>query len=201
MAKVTINRPPAALFHAAAAAAALLMHVPAQAQSDCPAVNDLLLTNGVIHTLDASGTVVESLRIVGDRIAGSGDGRLGATRCTREIDLGGRTAIPGIIDNHNHVVLLGLRPGHDTRLESASSISEALDLLSARARTLPEREWITSIGGFDLSQFVPAPGEPRFPTLAELDSAVPDHPLYLQLSFAGPAVTNSPGKVFFMPMR
>jgi hypothetical protein len=44
----------------------------------------------------------------------------------------GRTVVPGLIDNHNHVVLLGLRPGHDTRLESATSIDDVLALLKAR---------------------------------------------------------------------
>jgi predicted amidohydrolase YtcJ len=179
------------------AIATLIAPCVALAQRSCPDVNDVLLTNGVIHTMDAADRVVESVRVVGDRIAASGDGRLGATRCTAVIDLNRRTVIPGIIDNHNHVVLLGLRPGHDTRLESASSIAEALDLLAARAEALPVGEWITSIGGFDLNQFVPPPGAPRFPTLAELDRAVPNHPIYLQLSFAGPAVTNSRGKAFF----
>jgi predicted amidohydrolase YtcJ len=46
--------------------------------------------------------------------AAVGDGRLGATRCTQVVDMRGRTAVPGLIDNHNHVVLLGLRPGLDT---------------------------------------------------------------------------------------
>ncbi len=177
--------------------AAVIAPEASLAQDRCPAVNDVLLTNGVIHTMDSDDSVVESVRIVADRIAATGAGRLGATRCTEIIDLDGRTVIPGIIDNHNHVVLLGLRPGHDTRLESASSIREALDLLAARAAQLPDGEWITSIGGFDLNQLVPPPGQPRFPTLTELDAAVPDHPVYLQLSFAGPAVTNSRGKAFF----
>jgi predicted amidohydrolase YtcJ len=169
----------------------------ALAQADCPAVNDLLLTNGVVHTFDDDDAVVESVRIIGDRVAATGRGRLGATRCTSVIDLGGRTATPGLIDNHNHIVLLGLRPGHDTRLESASSITDVLDLLAARAAALPAGEWITAIGGFDIKQFVPPPGTPRFPTLAELDSVAPDHPVYIQQSFAGPSVTNSLGKAFF----
>jgi predicted amidohydrolase YtcJ len=163
----------------------------------CPNVNDVLVTNGVIHTVDANDTIVESVRIVGDRIAAVGDGRLGATRCTEVIDVDGRTVVPGLIDNHNHIVLLGLRPGHDTRLESAVSIEEALTLVTARAAELPRGDWITSIGGFDINQFVPPPGAPRFPTLAELDSAAPDHPVYIQQSFAGPSVTNTLGKRFF----
>ncbi len=169
----------------------------ANAQSDCPAVNDVLLTGGVIHTMDAGGAVVESVHIVGDRIAATGSGRLGATDCTEVIDLNGRTAVPGIIDNHNHIVLLGLRPGHDTRIESAASIEDVLALIGARAAELPAGEWITSIGGFNRNQFVPPPGEPRFPTLAELDAVAPDHPVYLQESFAGPSATNSLGKAFF----
>jgi predicted amidohydrolase YtcJ len=163
----------------------------------CPDVNDVLVTNGVIHTMDGDDTIVESVRVIGDRVAAVGSGRLGATRCTEVIDVDGRTVVPGLIDNHNHIVLLGLRPGHDTRLESAASIEEALTLVTARAAELPRGEWITSIGGFDINQFVPPPGAPRFPTLAELDSAAPDHPVYIQQSFAGPSVTNTLGKRFF----
>jgi hypothetical protein len=166
-------------------------------QSDCPTVDDLLLTNGVVHTMDAGDRVVESVRIIGDRVASVGSGRLGATRCTEVVDLDGRTVVPGLIDNHNHIVLLGLRPGHDTRLESAASIDDVLALVAARAAELPSGEWITSIGGFDINQFVPPPDAPRFPTLTELDSVTPDHPVYIQQSFAGPSVTNTRGKAFF----
>lgn len=186
-----------------AALAALTVALPlclagarAEAQQ-CPDVRDVLVTNGAIHTMDARDTVVESVRIVGDRIAATGRGRLGAARCTEIVDLGGRTAVPGLIDNHNHIVLLGLRPGHDTRLEAAASIADVQALLRERAGALPAGEWITAIGGFDTNQFVPPPGTPRFPTLAELDAAVPNHPVYIQQSFAGPAATNTLGKRFF----
>jgi predicted amidohydrolase YtcJ len=163
----------------------------------CPAVRDVLVTNGRIHTMDVGNTIVETVRILGDRFAEVGTNRLPTTRCTRMIDLDGRTAVPGLIDNHNHIVLLGLRPGHDTRLESAASIGDALALVATRASAVRNGEWITSIGGFDTNQFVPAPGAPRFPTLAELDTVSPNHPVYIQMSFAGPSVTNSLGKQFF----
>jgi predicted amidohydrolase YtcJ len=170
---------------------------PSFAQNpDCPDVRDVLVTNGEIHTMDSASRIAESVRILAGRVVAVGDGRLGATRCTQVIDVRGRTVVPGLIDNHNHVVLLGLRPGHDTRLESAASIGDVLALVRARAASLPAGEWITSIGGFAINQFVPAPGAPRFPTLAELDSASPQHPVYIQQSFAGPSVTNTLGKRF-----
>ncbi|HEX6998749.1 MAG TPA: amidohydrolase family protein [Gammaproteobacteria bacterium] len=168
----------------------------AQPREGCPPGGDRLFVNGRIHTMDADGTVVDSVRVIGDRFAAVGDD-LQPGECTETVNLRGRTVIPGIIDNHNHVVLLGLRPGHDTRLENARSIEAVLDTLAAKAREVPEGEWITSIGGFHINQFVPPPGEPRFPTLAELDRVTPNHPVYIQLAFAGPAVTNSLGREFF----
>jgi predicted amidohydrolase YtcJ len=181
---------------AVVSAPAFAQPAPQPPSQPCPAVRDVLITNGKIHTMDGTDTVVDSVRIVGDRFAEVGTNRLATGRCTRTIDLEGRTTVPGLIDNHNHIVLLGLRPGHDTRIEAAESIADVLDLLRAKAATLPSGEWITSIGGFDTNQFVPPPGAPRFPTLAELDS-VTNHPVYLQMSFAGPSVTNTLGKRFF----
>ncbi len=179
-----------------AAALGGLSTASAQAPQQCEHVRDVLYVNGRIHTMDAAGSVVTSAHVVGDRFVAVGDMPI-ADRCTVEVDLGGRTVVPGIIDVHNHIVLLGLRPGHDTRLENARSIADVLETLRARAGTLPPGEWITSIGGFDVNQFTAPPDPPRFPTLAELDSAVPDHPVYLQQGFAGPGVTNSRGKTFF----
>src|SRR5439155_26815460 len=88
-------------------------------------------------------------------------------RCTKVIDLRGRTAVPGLIDNHNHIVLLGLRPGFDTRLETASSIAEVQAAIKMRAKTVPAGGFITAMGGWNQAQFA----EKRLPSLAELDLA------------------------------
>ena len=165
--------------------------------ANCSQVDDLLLTNGSIHTMDTQGTVVNRLRVQNGRVIGSGNRMPPTTACTRTINLKGRTVVPGLIDNHNHIVLLGLRPGHDTRLESAFSIADVQAKLKTRADRLPKGQWITSIGGFDINQFTPPPERPRFPTLAELDAVSTQHPVYVQQGFAGPAVTNSLGKQFF----
>jgi predicted amidohydrolase YtcJ len=113
------------------------------------------------------------------------------------IDLQGRTVVPGLIDNHNHIVLMGNRPGYHTPLENASSIRDVQETVAARATGIPRGSWITTIGGFHRNQLV-RPGEsPRFPTLSELDSASPDNPVYISESFMGPSTTNSAGKRFF----
>ena len=128
----------------------------AQNAADCPLGFDLLLENGKIHTMDARDSVVSSVQIDGNRFAAVG-GRPRAGACTQRIDLKGRTVVPGLIDNHNHIVLLGLRPGHDTRLENATSIAQVLAAIKARTTDVPRGEWITSIGGFDINQFTPPP--------------------------------------------
>jgi predicted amidohydrolase YtcJ len=141
--------------------------------------------------------VVKVLAIRDGRIAYAGNSLSSALRALPErprvLDLRGRTAIPGIIDNHNHLVLMGNRPGRHTPLENAYSIADVQQTYRARARGVPAGEFITTIGGFHFNQFT----EVRLPTLAELDAAVPNHPAYLSISFSGPSVTNSRGKAFF----
>jgi predicted amidohydrolase YtcJ len=164
---------------------------------DCDGSEAIRLVNGKIHTMDPHDAVVSSVLIRNGRFAEVGHGSSGDGRCTKVIDLHGQTALPGVIDVHNHIILLGLRPGHDTRLENADSIQEALDTLVARAAGVPNGEWITSIGGFSRNQFFLKDGVARFPTLAELDKAVPNHPVLLFEGFTGPAATNTLGKSFF----
>jgi hypothetical protein len=157
----------------------------------------LALVNGRIHTMDRHDRVVPAVLIEDGRFTQVGHGVPHHGPGLRVINLRGRTAVPGIIDNHNHIVLMGNRPGFHTPLENASSIEDVQEAYARRARDIPDGAWITTIGGFHRNHLVP-PGEaPRLPTLAELDEAVPDHPAYLSESFAGPSATNTRGKAFF----
>ena len=123
------------------------------------------------------------------------------TEAPRAIDLGGKVAVPGLIDCHNHFVLMGNRPGHHTPLENAYSIADVQALYRQRASTLAASpkpptsaaNFITTIGGFTPNQFT----EGRLPTLAELDAAVPHQPVFVMVGFTGPAATNTLGKEFF----
>ncbi|KAK8093539.1 amidohydrolase family-domain-containing protein [Apiospora hydei] len=160
---------------------------------------DLLLFNGTIHTMDAGETVATvvgikdgSIVYVGDSAADARKSFLGSPPT---IDLGGRVAVPGLVESHNHIVLMGNRPGYHTPLENAYSVADVQQTLAARASrdAVPPGSFITTIGGFHSNQF----GERRLPTLEELDAALPQHPAFISIGFNGPSVTNSLGKAYF----
>jgi predicted amidohydrolase YtcJ len=145
-------------------------------------------------TLDRQNTIVSEVVIQEGRftaVGRNGDTRTGP--CTRTINLRGRTVTPGLIENHNHIVLLGIRPGHDTRLETAASIKDVQTAIAARAKSVPAGEFITAMGGWNVAQFV----EKRLPTSAELDAAAPNHPVIVYQAFTGPAAVNSRARAFF----
>jgi predicted amidohydrolase YtcJ len=162
-----------------------------------PGDADLILANGKIHTMDRRNSVVSVVAVRSGDIVYAGDKTSAARKefvdPPRTIDLHGRTVVPGIIDCHNHIVLMGNRPGRHTPLENAYSVADVQATYRRRASRVPAGEFITTIGGFHFNQF----SEVRLPTLAELDAAVPHHPAYISVSFFGPSFTNSLGKAFF----
>ena len=139
--------------------------------------------------MDARGSTVNEVTIQDGRFTAVGPrGGQRLSPCTREINLRGRTVVPGLIDNHNHIVLLGIRPGYHTPLESATSIADVQATIKARAKSVPAGQFITSMGGWNPAQFA----EKRLPTLAELDAATSEHPVLVFQAFTGPAATNTP---------
>ncbi len=161
------------------------------------AAEELVLMNGKIHTMDRNNTVVQTVSIKNGRFSTVGGAVPRKGPGIRIIDLRGRTVVPGIIDNHNHVVLMGNRPGYHTPLENAYSIREVQEIVAARAKGIPSGAWITTIGGFHRNHLFRPNQTPRLPTLAELDEAAPNNPVYISEGFAGPSTTNSLGKKFF----
>jgi predicted amidohydrolase YtcJ len=153
----------------------------------------LALVNGKIHTLDGANTVANTVTIRNGRFITVGGPRPKAGPGVRIIDLHGRTAVPGLVEPHIHIVSLANRPGYHTILENTVSIHEIQEVLAARRKDVPAGAWITSMGGWHPNQWA----EHRHPTLAELDAAVPDRPVLLYERFTGPAATNSLGKAFF----
>jgi predicted amidohydrolase YtcJ len=99
-----------------------------------------------------------------------------------------------VIETHLHGLDTADRPGyHVLDVESAGSIREVQEVLAVQRRTVPEGQWLTAIGAAHPNLWA----EHRFPTLRELDEAVPDRPVLLYQGFNGAAATNSRGKQFF----
>src|SRR5688572_21298455 len=159
---------------AAALVGAGLGAAKVQAQPAQPAGagdGNLVLINGRIHTMDRDNRVVSQVLVRDGRFAAVGNNV--ARGNLKVVDLRGRTVIPGIIDAHNHIVLVGNRPGWHTPLEHVFTIPDALAELKARSAEVPPDGFITTIGPISAMQF----GEGRLPNLTELDAA--DRPVYL----------------------
>ena len=151
----------------------------------------LLFTKGRIHTMDGSSRIVEEARIENGKFVEVGN-RIERAKA-RVINLQGRTVLPGMVEPHVHIVSLANRPGYHQPIEDAMSIADVQALLASRRPDVPEGQFITALGGWHPNQWA----EHRLPTLAELDEAVPDRPVFIFQNFTGPGVTNTLGKAFF----
>ncbi|MGF1526977.1 MAG: amidohydrolase [Candidatus Competibacterales bacterium] len=150
---------------------------------------DVVLTNGRIFTGLASG-ITEAIAIKENRILAAGkatDIEALAGPGTRQIDLRGRAATPGINDGHQHLLPLGLALEEiDLRPPAVRTLEGLLEAVKARTVNLPPNQWITG-GRYD--HF--ALDVKRHPTRDELDRAAPDHPVYLRRTCGHMGVANS----------
>ena len=139
---------------------------------------DLLLLNGRIATQDDRLSFVSALAIKDGRIHATGDtATVMAHRgpATRVIELNGRTVIPGLIDSHSHPIRGGLSYNLELRWDGVPSLADAMRMLHEQAQRTPPNQWVRVIGGWSEFQFA----ERRMPTLAELNAAAPDTPVFV----------------------
>ena len=96
-----------------------------------PETADLVLVDGEVLTLGSPG-VVEALAVGDGRVLAAGTSEEIRTMVgsdTRVVELGGRTVIPGLTDNHYHGI--GGGPGVD--LTGARSMADVVDAIAAFA--------------------------------------------------------------------
>jgi len=159
--------------------------LPAAAQAP-----DTVLVSGKIVTLDARSSVQEALAIRDGKIIALGrssDVRKLLGSATRIVDLGGRTVIPGLIDSHLHAVRAALSFTSEVNWIGARSLAEAMQRISAAARSREPGAWLIVAGGWNELQFA----ERRRPTQAELESAAPGSPVYVQLGYGWALLTDA----------
>ena len=149
---------------------------------------DLILRNGIIHTVDENNPRAEAVAIAGDRIVFVGANReVEAYRgpTTRAIDLQGKTVVPGFIDSHYHFQGVGKRE-YDLNLDGCKSMEEFLSRIKNWAAKKQSNEWVAGRGWMEEDW----PGK-QFPTRRDLDAVVADLPVYLTRADGHMAVVNS----------
>src|SRR5258708_6899028 len=137
---------------------------------------DLILHNGRIATLDPQQPQVRSLAVQDGRIVGL-DNAESYTRGanTVEIDLHGRTVVPGLNDSHLHLIRGGLNYNLELRWDGVPSLADALRMLKLQAARTPAPQWVRVVGSWSEFQFA----ERRMPTLEEINAAAPDTPVFI----------------------
>ena len=151
--------------------------------SASPALADTLVDNVDGMTLNAKGSVEHFTGLlIGDdgrivQVYRRGDKR--PAKVDYLVEGKNRILMPGLIDAHVHVTSIGFA-ALTLDLSETRSLTEALAKIAAYAAAHPDRPWIVGRGwNQELWGLRDEAGRGRFPTAAELDSAVSDRPVWL----------------------
>lgn len=140
---------------------------------------DTILTNGRVYTVDPVQPWAEAVAIAGGRIlaVGKADDIIAAEGPeTAVIDLGGRMAMPGFADVHNHIMMGGEAALFHLQFAPSSSIDEICDFVRAAAEKASSGQWI--IGNqWGADRMTELNSEA---SLARLDAAGLGHPVLLR---------------------
>lgn len=137
---------------------------------------DLILHNGRIATLDPNQPQARSLAITDGRIVAVDDAeKYSRGPNTVEIDLHGRTVVPGLNDSHLHLIRGGLNYNLELRWDGVPSLADALRMLKLQADRTPAPQWVRVVGSWSEFQFA----ERRMPTLEEINAVAPETPVFI----------------------
>jgi predicted amidohydrolase YtcJ len=148
---------------------------------------DTILYNGKIHTMKSRDDIVEAVAIKDETIISTGghkDVRSLSGSKTVEIDLGGRSVLPGLIDTHTHLETVAEGMIH-VNLKGARSMGEVLKALKENVPENPD-QWVVSSFWHPLAQL----REKRLPTKLDIDRVCPLNPVLL-LTVGHVAIANS----------
>lgn len=153
---------------------------------------DLIIYNGRIATMGKVNGYVQAVAIRDGLVLETGSSetilaRYGASAAQR-IDVNGKTVIPGLNDSHIHVIREGLNYNAEMRWDGVRSLKRAMEMLREQAARTPSGVWIKVVGGWNEFQFE----EKRQPTIAEINEAVPDKPVFITYLY-GKAFLNRKG--------
>ncbi len=149
---------------------------------------DMVFYNGIVHTIDKSGTVAEAIGLKDNKIAFVGSNREAAElEAVRKTDLKGQLVLPGFVDTHLHVMDYALAESH-VKLTDCCSVAEIIEtgreFLRRNGTTLG---WILG-RGWDQRKFT---DDGRFITRKDLDKISTEYPLLYSRVCGHMAAVNS----------
>src|SRR6201991_3630637 len=139
---------------------------------------DLILHRGLLTTLDHSNPTASAVAIkdgLFTAVGQEGEVMRLAGPSTQVIDLKGRRVLPGLIDNHLHIIRGGLNFNMELRWDGVWSLADAMAMLKKQVAITPPPQWVRVVGGFTEHQFA----EKRLPTIDELNAVAPDTPVFI----------------------
>jgi predicted amidohydrolase YtcJ len=139
---------------------------------------DLILHGGRITTLDRANPFASAVAIKDGVFTAVGSGREVLSLAgpgTRIIDLDNHSVLPGLIDNHIHIIRGGLNFNMEVRWDGIHSLADAMSMLRRQVAVTPPPQWVRVVGGFSEQQFT----EKRLPTIAELNAIAPETPIFI----------------------
>ncbi len=148
----------------------------------------ILLTNGKVWTGDATRRFVQAVAIDGDRIVAAGTNEEAAAAAgpgAQKIDLHGRLAVPGFIDNHVHFVDGGFQISR-VQLRDAATPAELARRIGDFAAKAGKGKWVLG-GEWDHQLWNP----PQLPTRQMIDALTPDNPVFVSRLDGHMALANS----------
>ena len=139
---------------------------------------DLILHRGLFTTLDRTNPTASAVAIkngVFTAVGRDADIMPLAAGETRVIDLKGRRVLPGLIDNHLHIIRGGLNFNMELRWDGVRSLADAMAMLKRQVAATPPPLWVRVVGGFTEHQFA----ERRLPTIDEINAIAPETPVFV----------------------
>lgn len=143
---------------------------------------DLVIYNAKITTQNPKQPEATAVAIANGKVLAVGNEqtiRAVSDEKTLVIDAEGRRMIPGLNDNHIHALQGGASYNLNIQWDGVPSLERALNMLAEQAKRTPKGHWVKAIGGWSPHQFK----EKRYPTMKELNQAVPNHPFIVQHAY------------------
>ena len=137
---------------------------------------DLLLLNGKIWTGAPRQPWAEALAVSGGVITAIGSNVEVATKKqahTKTLDLGGKTVLPGFIDNHTHFMTGGFQL-LSVNLRGSATPGDFARRIADKVKNLPKQRWLTG-GGWNHELWAPA----RLPAKELIDRVTPRNPVFV----------------------